>query len=91
MARTIWKFHLPLKDQVTILMPMNAKILCAQWNDDAICLWAEVEKDFPNEERIVAIYGTGTLIPDEPGTYIGTVQQPRDNYGFALVWHVYEQ
>jgi hypothetical protein len=87
MARTIWKFPLRGTFHQIVEMPEDAKIISVAEQGELICLWAEVD---PNAQcrtkRGIAIYGTGRTIPDDPGTFIGTVMLR----GGALVYHIYE-
>lgn len=86
--RTIWKFTLGNKPSATVNMPRRAEVLTAQFQDDVVTLWAEVDSEHLLEERHFRIFGTGwdmaREIGYEGGKYIATVQ--RDGF----VWHVYE-
>jgi hypothetical protein len=86
MSRTIWKYG-PLSGGYTELtLPEGAKVLSAQVQGGEINLWAEVDSSMPSRKRFFYVYGTGHELPDNPGTFIGTVQL----HGGALVFHVYE-
>ena len=83
--RTIWKYTLEDPNQ-KIDMPKDAKILTVQEQHGLPCIWAEVDKDAPLEERTFVVVGTGHDIDFSNGEYIGTYLICNDN----LVWHVYE-
>ena len=86
----IWKWQLNLTDEQTVMMPTGAKLLDVQMQGEttggACCLWAMCDENAPKEPRRIAIYGTGNLMPDEPGEYIATFQV----HGGALVFHAFE-
>jgi len=64
-------------------MPVEAKIVRLAVQDQAVCLWAEVETRNKEEVRQFRIFGTGKDIP-ESATYLGSFDSP------PFVWHVYE-
>lgn len=81
---TVWKYKLP-PDNI-LQMPRGARILCVHAQRDTICLWALVNQQHTKEARLFRVYGTGHEVPDDPGTYLGTVHL-QDG---ALVFHVFE-
>lgn len=90
--QSVYKYSLIVHNQAHVgeyVIPMSqgAKILCAQAQYRAICLWALVDRDAPLVERKFKAIMTGELIP-EPNrlAYIGTVQFD----GGALVVHIFE-
>lgn len=83
---TIWKFPLEIKDRQEIRMPIGARILSVQLQNETMTLWAWVNPDAYHETRAFVIVGTGNEMWDRVKTYIGTVQT---HHG-ALVWHVFE-
>ncbi len=89
MNSTIYKYPLAIIGSQHIRMPSGANILCAQVQNETLCLWASVD---PKEKSIdihtIRIIGTGHPAPDlDELHYIGTAQM---NDG-SLVWHVFEQ
>lgn len=86
MAKAIWKYQVEVTDRQSVNMPAGAKILFVGVQYQAVCLWAEVDPDAPVRPRSVRIFGTGHLMPDEPGSYIGTFMLD----GGALVFHAYD-
>lgn len=82
--RHIWKWPLVVTDRQELLVPAGARLLAVQAQYGELCLWAECDTSQPKETRTIHVYGTGNPIPDDPGTYISTVQLG------TFVWHVYE-
>lgn len=82
--KTIWKFSLKVLDEQVVSMPEGARVLCVQMQNGTPCLWAEVPRGVKSAPSVFHIYGTDHPLPDDPGTYIGTVQDG------SLVWHVYQ-
>ena len=82
---TIWKYDLRLVDVQNVRLPVAAKILAVQVQRGVPRLWALVDPGAPEENRRIAIRGTGHPI-DMAGEYIGTFQVE----GGALVFHVFE-
>ena len=82
----IWKWVLNVTDRQTIKMPALATLLSVQMQGSACCLWALCDPNAPDEQRTLAIYGTGNPMPDDPGRYIATFQMS----GGELVFHVFD-
>jgi hypothetical protein len=90
----IWKFHLPIEDEVTIAMPWGATVLTVAVQRGQPCLWAVVDPERPYQPRRFAVRGTG-LPAEGAGTaewsYVGTFQfRPVDGVAIDLVFHVFE-
>ena len=85
---TIWKYTLGNTGVVQNLsMPEGAKILRAQMQHDAICIWALVNEDAPHETRGFVIYGTGhTMRAEVTHKFIDTIQMLNG----SLIFHVFE-
>ena len=84
---TIWKFHLPIRDDFKIKLPAGARILSVGWQGevDSLALWAAVDPENDEETRQIAIRGTGHPLGEAAqGRFIGTALMGR------LVWHVFE-
>ena len=69
--KTIWKFYV-LSSQYT-LMPEGAKILSAAGQRGDTVIWAQVDPTAREIKRRLDLYETGQRMPDDPGTFIGTV------------------
>jgi hypothetical protein len=82
----IWKAVLEVTDRQVVSVPVGAKFLSSQIQGNALCLWFLCDEKRQLEPRVIAIYGTGNPIPDEPGDYIATFQM----HGGDLVFHVFE-
>ncbi len=89
--KTIFRYPLAVTDVQTIEIPRLSKILTAQFKNDILCMWAEIDTDLPLEPVLIEIIGTGHNMPDTPPgierRYIATAQN--DVNGFGLVWHLY--
>ena len=96
----IWKFPIPVQDEIQIEMPKGAKVLTVQIQvmDPAalkvgetieqVCLWALVNPEAEKEIRQFRMVGTGhSIMHAEKLTYIGTFQMQ----GGALVFHLFER
>lgn len=83
----IWKWEIEVVDTQVVKMPTGAKILDIQPQNFSICLWALCDDEAMLEPRTIAIYGTGNLIPNDPGRYISTFQI----LGGNLVFHAFEK
>lgn len=86
--KTIWKFELETTDRQKVEMPIGAKILTVQTQNETPCLWALVNPERKErKERYFEVFGTGHKIPlDLSREYIGTYQLK----GGSLVFHVFE-
>ena len=84
--KTVYKYPVPVADAVRLNMPVGAKILTVQSQNDTPTLWALVDPDAPLESRVFRVIGTGHPVEDGDLTYIGTAQQ----FGGSLVWHIFE-
>ena len=86
----IYKYVVEKFDSMTntgaAVMPSEAKILAVGEQHEQIVLWAAVDSGaLPNQRRLFAIVPTGGEIPEDAGTYLGTVTLQ----GW-FVAHVYE-
>lgn len=79
---TIWKFPLE-KSLCRVELREGFKILSAQDQFGVPTIWVLLDHEKPVVIKTFHIYGTGHLIPNEPGDYIGTLQQQ------PFVWHVF--
>ena len=81
--KTIWKFTLAPIGAVEI--PVGAKLLDVQVQNNLVVLWALVDPEAPKEVRRLRINGTGWDITESLGEYIATFQKD------GLVFHVFDQ
>lgn len=83
--KTIHKFALNALNQV-IHMPVGYKILTVAYQGSELQMWVELDSSLLVRPIpcAVSIYGTGCSLPEDPGTYIATVQTVA-----GYVWHIY--
>lgn len=86
--KTIWKYDLPAIGG-SIELPRSAEILTIQTQYGQPKLWALVSMDDqePPVKRTFKVYGTGHVLPDNPGKYIGTFQM----FEGKIVFHLFEE
>jgi len=82
----IWKTAPEVTDRQVVELPEGAKLLSVQMQHGRPCLWALVNELAKIEKIVVAIYGTGNPMPEDPGVYISTFQIPEH----GLVFHAFE-
>jgi len=82
MKRYIWKYLIPTADKVTLRMPKFAEVIHIAEQGGILALWAIVNPDLEEEERIFYVVGTGHPLPH--AKYIGTVLID------PFVWHIFE-
>lgn len=84
--KTIYKYPLKVADTQNVVLPVGAKVLCVQTQNEVPCLWALVDNTFPTEIRCFCTFGTGHEYTGMDLTYVGTYQLS----GGELVFHVFE-
>ena len=90
---TIWKYELAIQETCEVIMPIGAKILSLQTQNDIPNIWVEVDDSVQTETRTFKTYGTGHKINDITQKYIGTYVLHIGTYVLQktlLVFHVYE-
>jgi hypothetical protein len=87
--RVIWKYPFEVKDNFSIDMPYDAKILHVNTQYDKPCIWAELDRaqETNLRTRNFRLFGTGHERIEGDLKYIGTFQM----YGGKLVFHLYEE
>lgn len=84
---TIWKYELETLDLFDVDMPIGAKPLTVQMQNEKPCLWALVDSGKNKEKRTFSIYGTGHIVNSaQHKIYIGTYQLMDG----GLVFHLFE-
>ncbi len=86
-VKTIHKFPFPIKDVVTLQLPVGAIMQCVNVQQRRPCLWAVVDSEMPLTERVLEIYATGQLMSESPKVYVGTIMVDDG----LFVFHVYER
>jgi hypothetical protein len=82
----VFKYPIPIQDEVQIQMPSTGTILSVQEQHGEVVLWALVDDEKPLTPMKFRVVGTGHPIEDADDlVYVGSVQQA----GGALVWHVF--
>ena len=85
---TIWKYPIPVQDNIQVEMPKGARVLTVQMQMDVPYVWALVNPQAEKEIRTFRLVGTGHEIRhSDKLTYIGTFQLE----GGALVFHLFER
>jgi hypothetical protein len=84
--QTVYKYQLQAMDKQTIAMPVGAKILCVQAQNDVPCIWAIVDTEASLSSRHFATVGTGHPVHFSTDKYIGTYQIR----GGIYIFHVFE-
>jgi hypothetical protein len=87
--KTIWKYLLKEDNDQSIDLPIGAKILSVQFQNDSLYLWAIVDDEADTERRVVAIIGTGQKCWCADWEYLGTVQIELKVQCDYLVWHIF--
>jgi hypothetical protein len=85
MAKTIWKYKIPIQSEFTLDVPSHSKVLYFQIQDNIPHVWILVDPDSPKESKGFHLYGTGHPL-DYFGRYIGSCLQ----FDGQLVWHLFE-
>lgn len=81
----IFKWPLDITGEQVLDMPAGAQILDVQVQHHEVHLWAMCDTRQPIEQRRITIYGTGHVMPEQPGKYLATFQL---GHG-AQVFHVF--
>lgn len=82
---TIFKYVLGIDANQTHRLPQGATILRVGMDTaESPCFWAKVDTRNPLEEVYISVYGTGHPLPDNCGTYLGSLNQG------AFIWHVFQ-
>ena len=80
----IYKYKLTLMDEITIHMPLGAKILHVECQQDIPCIWALVSP----ENRIVphhfVMHGTGHKVSPDVGEHVGSFLMHQGQLVFHL-------
>lgn len=92
--KAIWKFPLPIEDEIDIEMPEGAEVLTVQEQPESglgspLFVWALVDTEAnPYSRRRFKVLGTGNPADNllRLDRYIGTVQTA----GGIAVWHIWE-
>ena len=84
--RTIWKFPIPIIDEIEVLMPAGAEVLSVGNQQEAAQVWAAVDDEMPTNHRHFKLRGTGHPLTGDEGRFVGSFQLA----GGRLVFHLFE-
>jgi hypothetical protein len=85
--KTVWKFELPVADQVKIKMPHGAKVLHVEAQYSNVYVWALVDDEHTFVEHKFYVHGTGHKADDVADLpFIGSLVM----MGGAFVAHVWD-
>ncbi len=84
----VFKYAVPVLDEFILSLPIGAKILSFQIQNDSLYIWALVNEHAEEVERWFLLRGTGhdLGLPEPQVNYIGTTQMLEGH----LVWHLFE-
>ena len=80
---TVWKYPIPIQDDIRIEMPRGAQMLTVQVQHGDPCVWALVDPSLDPEPRRFRLAGTGHPIT-EAVRHVGSFQLMRWGIGFHL-------
>lgn len=76
--KTVFKYALPLQDEVRVAMPAFAEILSVGVQDEDLYVWALVDPEMPPLKTTFRIAGTGHPIDKaDLWRFVGTVMLPK--------------
>lgn len=82
----IYKYNIPVVDFFELELPIGAKILCVQTQNEMPCIWAMVDPSAAKHPRRFSVIGTGHEIEFTTTLYIGTFQMMNGSF----VGHLFE-
>lgn len=87
MSQSVWKFPLQVADEQIIEVPLGAKPLNAEMQNDELCLWMLVNPAVEKVTKKVHIHGTGHKVSDfvTVGDYVDSFMMLNG----SLVFHVF--
>ncbi len=81
-----FSFKIDTHDIIPIVMPLDAKILSFQMQDNTPCIWALVDDTEDRVVRNFRVFGTGHPVEGvHLRDYIGTAKEG------CFVWHLFER
>ncbi len=90
MQKKIFKYPVEINDTITIDLPLGARILSVQTQNNSPMMWALVDPTEPTVPRNFEVFGTGHPINYDTGTdrrFVGTFQIN----GGSHVFHLFER
>lgn len=87
MAKAIYKFRLPVNDDITLWGPRVVRWLGVAVQRDEPCVWGVVDTDTPRQKNELVLRTTGHAINGKEGRFLGSFIL----YGGSFVGHVFEK
>jgi hypothetical protein len=87
MKRAIYKFQLPMNDEITLRGPRVLRWLGVAVQHDQPCVWAVVDPDTPRQSNKLVLRGTGHALNGEEGKFLGSFML----HSGSFVGHVFEK
>ncbi len=84
-SQVIWKFELPVEDNIVVRMPDGAQIISVDVQREIPCLWAIVDPAAALVDRNFVLRGTGHEL-GIVGGHVGSFLL----YSGAIVFHLFE-
>jgi len=81
---TVYKYPFRIDDDVSIAMPVGAKILLVDVQNGIPTIWAQVPPQAVMSLRRFRVIGTGHPFDPDRLTHVASFQQP------PFVWHLFE-
>jgi hypothetical protein len=81
--QTVYKYGIPVGDDVIISMPTNARPLSVGMQGETMYVWALVNPTEDNTLFRFSVRGTGHQLRGDEGEFINTV------FAGRFVWHVF--
>ncbi len=87
MKRAIYKFQLPMNDEITLWGPRVLRWLGVAVQHDQPCVWAVVDTDTPRQKNKLLLRGTGHTLTGEECKFLGSFMLHNESF----VGHVFEK
>jgi hypothetical protein len=82
--KTVYKYPLEVEDKQILKLPVNSKILSANFQGNDLFFWALIDKDRDDTQEVTFyIHGTGHNITEDGYIFVNTV------FINGLVFHVF--
>lgn len=88
--KAIHKFILPMKEESTIEMPYNSKIIKGENQDGFVAIWAIVDLNAPLVKRNFRLYKTGQKFECSDVSKLYFIGRADVHVGMDLGMHIFE-
>lgn len=82
--RAVHKYPFTLDDEVSVEMPVGARVIRVDRQNHTNCLWAVVDPGARREARRFYVRGTGHPLPE------GSLEHVATWFDGPFVWHMFE-